>query len=850
MNAQIQKKILVTALAGGIGFLINAVNIELSFGVNIIFGGILPMLIVLAYGPWYGAAAALIASSYTYFLWGHPYAIIIFTLEAAAVGFVAGRSRRWALGSDLFYWLLAGMPLVYFFYYHVLSLSLTSTFLIALKQSTNALFNLSIAGALLLWKPLRSRLLGENFHLPSLSDYIGAGLMLFIGLILFAETAYSGRDLYRELNREIRSDLQEKAHAIQQSLEHLLITSRQGVVQVGNFVPKLRALKDNPARQEAEIRALALSLREQYPLLNRFYLTDSQGRLLHNLLPLQAGDTTPGRQLLIDDQTPQLLWTTNGHQFAWASVPSEGKENIQLAIVETLYKPNGEIDCLAVGTVSPNALGQALDMLNTLFSDSGTKVIFTDPEKRIVFPPPSSPHEKFSLDAVQMEALGDGFTMKFPPGEKPAMVRWGESAMLYTAPLTALGGSLHLEQPLREYQAVMQNRINHILVELLLLMSSFILITSLISAYFNRQMQRVMTYTDEVQRNVADGIHIETQLSSPILEMDNLSGKVRDSALEIQRLLYLERVNSVELKETLTKLKQMQTELELQTSQHARIEAFRDFVHTIGNLITPVRVKSANLVADRHTNHYLEQLVTRVKLIQERAEQGDLSEYLRADGKNDLAGFINGLELLRNIESKTMEELATIDTTLGKVVESTISQSHLQQEISLREDVDLIMVVRAVLSILADNWESKGIRSQFRIESSNGSAPPSAVLLKVEKVRLFNMIQNVLKNAGETFAGINGADKRIDIVLKSGPDQVVLEVRDNGNGISPENLQQVGQIGFTTKQDATSGEGGSGLGIHNCRLFMARGGGRFELHSEGLGKGANATMTFPKEMRI
>jgi hypothetical protein len=41
--------------------------------------------------------------------------MIIFTLEAAAVGFVASKSRRWALGSDLVFWLLFGTPLVYFF---------------------------------------------------------------------------------------------------------------------------------------------------------------------------------------------------------------------------------------------------------------------------------------------------------------------------------------------------------------------------------------------------------------------------------------------------------------------------------------------------------------------------------------------------------------------------------------------------------------------------------------------------------------------------------------------------------------------------------------------------------------
>ncbi|MEE8433263.1 MAG: ATP-binding protein, partial [bacterium] len=702
-------------------------------------------------------------------------------------------------------------------------------------------------GALLLWNPLRIRLLRKNFHLPSLSDYISTVLMLFIGLILFAETTYQGREMYRELKGDIRSGLQEKSRAIQQSLNHILFTSRQGVVKIADFVPKLRNLKDDPARQATETRALALFLREQYPLLNRFYLTDSRGRLLHNLLPRRAGDGTPGSPLLINNQSPKLLWATNDQQFAWASVQYEGRENLQLAIVETLYRPNGKIDCLAVGTVSPKALEQALGILNPLFSDSGIKVTITDPEKWIVFPPTRSHHGKYSLDSGQLEALGDGFSLKFPPGEKPAMVRWGESVMVYSTPLAALGGKLHLEQPLAEYQAVMQEKINHILAELLLLMMSFILITLLISAYFNRQMQRVMTYTDEVQRNVEDGNHLGPQLSSPIREMDNLSGKIRDSALENQRLLSLERVNSVELKEALAKLKQMQTELELQTSQHARIEAYKDFIHTIGNLITPVRVKVARLSEEGNVENYLEQLVERTRLFLEKSEEGELQRYLDGEGNQDLHRFIQGLNHLREIQKGTVEDFQVMEKALNKVVESTTHQSRLQIGLSLQEDVDLVLVVRGVISLLEDNWRAKRIRHEIRLESTSGGPPPDHALLKVEKVRLFNMVHNILKNAGESFQ--NGTrEPFIQVVIKTGSG-TSLVITDNGKGMSSEELGLVGEIGYTTKNKNDLGEGGSGLGLHNGKIFMANIGGELDIDSKGHSHGVKVTINFPEQVR-
>ena len=56
--------------------------------------------------------AAVIANSYTYFLWGHPYGFINFVVEALFVGVLLKKGRWNLLVLDGLFWLSVGMPLV------------------------------------------------------------------------------------------------------------------------------------------------------------------------------------------------------------------------------------------------------------------------------------------------------------------------------------------------------------------------------------------------------------------------------------------------------------------------------------------------------------------------------------------------------------------------------------------------------------------------------------------------------------------------------------------------------------------------------------------------------------------
>ena len=105
--------LILLTVAGCLG---NFFNLPLFFGVDFLFGSIATLIIVYLYGSVWGTLAAFVASISTYYDWGHPYAIIIFTCEALFVSLLLGRKGQSMVLLDGIYWLFIGMPLVGLFY--------------------------------------------------------------------------------------------------------------------------------------------------------------------------------------------------------------------------------------------------------------------------------------------------------------------------------------------------------------------------------------------------------------------------------------------------------------------------------------------------------------------------------------------------------------------------------------------------------------------------------------------------------------------------------------------------------------------------------------------------------------
>lgn len=140
---------------------------------------------------------------------------------------------------------------------------------------------------------------------------------------------------------------------------------------------------------------------------------------------------------------------------------------------------------------------------------------------------------------------------------------------------------------------------------------------------------------------------------------------------------------------------------------------------------------------------------------------------------------------------------------------------------------DLIENITILLTPLASY---KGIQFDSQVEQQ--------IYMHTDRGQLQQALVNVIKNAVE--ASTEKAVVQIKLALKG--DRVELKIIDKGKGMTPEEIQRIGTLFFTTK------ESGTGLGTSVAVRFIEAMKGSIIYESEK-GKGTICTISFPLELQ-
>jgi two-component system cell cycle sensor histidine kinase/response regulator CckA len=127
-------------------------------------------------------------------------------------------------------------------------------------------------------------------------------------------------------------------------------------------------------------------------------------------------------------------------------------------------------------------------------------------------------------------------------------------------------------------------------------------------------------------------------------------------------------------------------------------------------------------------------------------------------------------------------------------------------------------------------------------------APPSAAPVLVSRSQILQVFQNLIVNAVQAMQGATGGKIQLrasnvtiaddQIPPLPGGNYVEFEVRDNGSGIAPENLQKIFDPFFTTKKH------GTGLGLSTVLSIVQQHGGQIGVDS-AVGEGTVFTVLLP-----
>jgi signal transduction histidine kinase len=160
----------------------------------------------------------------------------------------------------------------------------------------------------------------------------------------------------------------------------------------------------------------------------------------------------------------------------------------------------------------------------------------------------------------------------------------------------------------------------------------------------------------------------------------------------------------------------------------------------------------------------------------------------KTPGTDDVAKFADILDILKSGETLNKELMA-----FGKAL---TPRSFMP--------VDVIELIRQRTFAHSTMLHEAGIRLCFK----NVASAPFIVSTCEEP--LIHIIDNILINAIQGFAGIEGRKREITVTVGHQKGNVVVRVDDNGIGMNPQTLEKARLNGFTTKPD------GNGLGLFIC----------------------------------
>jgi two-component system NtrC family sensor kinase len=275
-------------------------------------------------------------------------------------------------------------------------------------------------------------------------------------------------------------------------------------------------------------------------------------------------------------------------------------------------------------------------------------------------------------------------------------------------------------------------------------------------------------------------------------------------------------------------------ELVDQSFQAGFAELAKGVLHNLGNAMTPLGVRVSKLGERLRDAPAGDLAVASAELAgtnAESARQADLKEFLRLGCRSMVTTVEEAKQDVAVIERQSV----FVQTALSELMRST-RNAHVIESVSLPD------LVTQTLEIVPD-----AARQRLAVESDKSLRDLGAVPIARTVLRL--VLQNLIINAADAVrdAGRAKGVMRVaaEIVRDAGQEHLHLQCKDDGVGISKDNLARVFEKGFSTKSHDTN----YGIGLHWCANAIAALGGRIWAASEGPGHGASMHLLLPLAIR-
>jgi PAS domain S-box-containing protein len=260
--------------------------------------------------------------------------------------------------------------------------------------------------------------------------------------------------------------------------------------------------------------------------------------------------------------------------------------------------------------------------------------------------------------------------------------------------------------------------------------------------------------------------------------------------------------------------------------------------------VSPIRDEMGHVTAFVMVVREITDVVAREKelaRVEQVARFGELAAGLAHEIKNPLTGIQGAVDIMmqrrdamdpeREVLENVRHEVGRIDRTIHSLLDRAKPREFNFQAVSLNETVH--RAINLGRHQTAHHARQRG--HQIQVEFTTA---PTPIVMKIDADKIEDAILNLISNAIEAIE----TDGTISIHFSEVPqtNEVVIEIKDTGRGISTEDLQRIFSPFFTTN------EKGTGLGLPAVQRIVRAHGGRVEVSST-VGEGSVFTLRFPRQ---
>ncbi|WP_168186470.1 response regulator [Hydrocoleum sp. CS-953] len=515
-----------------IGYLGNYFKIHLFFGVDFLFGSIASLIVVYFYGTKWGTLAALIASTHTYFLWNHPYAIIIFTLEVMFVGVMLNRrGYKNMVLLDGIYWIVLGMPLVVLFYRFVLDFSQTQTLLLILKQSVNGFFNALIANLIITYLPIH-KLAGfpREKKYSSFQQTIFNLLMAFILFPALILTIFNGQHILDTIENDIQKELNVAKAPLANNLKYWYQQHLNAIAELAKIGTQ------TPDSERDSLQKSISVIQKTFPSFLKIYVTDVSGDIIatqpefnevgESMFNLNISDKYNLKEIA-KKLEPEI---TDVHRDKASITPHVG---IAIPVVR-----NNQFAGIAYGSLDLSQVSKFLKLNTQVNGTEGIEAILVDGDNYIIADSRSGVTIQEKLDLQETGNIyynGDIFKWQPKTPGMPKMKRWKQSFYGVKVKISPdISWSLYIKQataPYIEYldRSYIKNLATMQVIAILGLITSILLSKRLVAP----MLKLAQVTTDLPQKLVSESVPTDLP-QSRIAEINTLTVNFQLMAVALQ----------------------------------------------------------------------------------------------------------------------------------------------------------------------------------------------------------------------------------------------------------------------------------------------------------------------------